>query len=90
MLRLLLSKFCIIYRRNELPGEPVPGTGDDVKKLRQRVDEVNHLRNEEQQHRFAEVSQDANHSEGHPGKVAERVSHKHRRGVPVKKKGQFI
>lgn len=60
------------------PGEPVSGTGDDTKELRQGVDKVHHLRNEEQQHRFAEVSQDANDSKRHPGKVAESVSHKHR------------
>ena len=61
-----------------LPGEPVSGTGDDVKKLRQGVDKVNHLRNEEQQHCLAEVSEDADDSEGHPGKVAESVTDKHR------------
>ncbi len=71
---------------SRLPGEPVSGTGDDMKKLRQGVEKVNNLGNEEQQHRFAEVSQDADYSECHPGKVAESVSHKHRRGVPVTKR----
>lgn len=63
----------------------MPRTGDDVEKLRQRIDEVHHLRYEEEQHGFAEVTQDADDSEGHPRKVAECVSHKHRRGVPVTK-----
>lgn len=70
---------------SRLPGEPVPWTGDDMKKLRQGVDKVNHLRNEEQQHCFAEVSQDADHSKRHPCKVAESVPHEHRRGVPATK-----
>lgn len=63
---------------SRLPGQPVSGTGDDMKKLRQGVDKVNYLGNEEQQHCFAEVSQDADYSKGHPSKVAESVSHKHR------------
>lgn len=54
------------------------GAGDDMKQLRQGVDKVNYLRNEEQQHCFAEVSQDANYSKGHASKVTECVSHKHR------------
>lgn len=54
------------------------GTGDDVKKLRQGVEKVNHLRNEEEEHCFAEVPQNADDSEGHPSKVAESISHKHR------------
>lgn len=66
-----------------LPGEPVSGAGDDMKKLRQGVDKVDHLGDEEQQHHLAEVSQDADHSKCHPSKVAEGVSHKHRRGVPA-------
>lgn len=70
---------------SRLPGEPVSGTGDDVKKLRQGVDKVHHLRDEEQEHRFAEVSQYADYGKSHPGKVAESVSHKDRRGVPVVK-----
>lgn len=64
-------------QRVTVPGKPVSGTGDDMKKLRQRVHKVDHLRNEEQQHRFAEVSQDADHSKRHPSKVTESVSHKH-------------
>lgn len=68
---------------HKLPGEPVSGAGDDMKKLRQGVDKVDHLRDEEQQHHLAEVSQDANHSKCHPSKIAESVSHKHRWGVPA-------
>lgn len=69
----------------ELPGEPMSRTRDDVKQLRQRVNKVNHLRNEEQQHCLAEVSQDADHGKCHPGEVAESVPHKHRGGVPATK-----
>ena len=68
-----------------LPGESVSGTGDDVKKLRQWVNKVNHLRNEEQQHCFAEMSQDADYSKRHPSKVAESVAHEHRWRIPVTK-----
>lgn len=59
------------------PGEPVSGAGDDMKKLGQGVDKVDHLRDEEQQHHLAEVSQDADHSKRHPSKIAESVSHEH-------------
>lgn len=59
------------------------GAGDDMKKLGQGVDKIDHLRDKEQQHHLAEVSQDANHSKGHPSKIAESISHKHRRGVPA-------
>lgn len=72
--------------RRQQPGKSVPGAGDDMEKLWQGIEKVDHLRNEEQQHCFAEVSQDAHNSKSHPGKVAESVSHKHGRGVPVKKK----
>lgn len=54
-----------------------------MKKLGQGVNKVDHLRDEEQQHHFAEVSQDADHSKRHPSKVAESVSYEHRRGVPA-------
>lgn len=65
-------------RTHKSPGESVSGAGDDMKKLRQGVDKVDHLRDEEEQHHLAEVSQDANHSKCHPSKIAESVSHKHR------------
>lgn len=65
-------------RNGRLPGKPVSGTGDDMKKLRQGVDKVNHLGNKEQQHDLAEVSQDADHSKRHPSKVTESVSHENR------------
>lgn len=61
----------------ELPREAVSWTGYDVKKLRKRVEKVNHLREEEQQHCFTEVAQDADDSKGHPCKVTESVSNKH-------------
>ena len=51
------------------------GTGDDMKKLRQGVDKVNHLWNKEEQHDLAEVSQDADHGKCHPSKVTKSVSH---------------
>lgn len=70
---------------NELPGEPVPRARDNVKQLRQGVDKVNYLRNEEKQHCFAEVSQNTNYSKGHPSKVTKSVSNKHRWRVPVMK-----
>lgn len=61
----------------ELPGEAVSWAGYDMKKLRKRVEKVNHLREEEQQHCFTEVPQDADNSKGHPCKVTESVSDKH-------------
>lgn len=59
------------------------GAWDDVEKLRQRVEEVGHLRDEEEKHRLAEVPKDAHHGKGHASKVAEGVSHKHTGGVPA-------
>lgn len=53
-----------------------------MEELRQGVQEVQHLRDEEQQHGLAEVAQDPHHGEGHPCKVTEGISHEHRGGVP--------
>lgn len=72
-------------REDGVPGEPVSGAGDDVEELRQGVDEVDHLGDEEEQHGFAEVPQDAHHRKGHPRKVAEGVAHEHRGGVPARR-----
>lgn len=54
-----------------------------MEELRQRVDKVYDLRDEEEQHGFAEMAEDPNHSECHPSKVTERVPYEHRRWVPV-------
>ena len=40
--------------------------GDQVEKLGQRVKEVEHLGDEEQEEGLGEVSQDGHHSKGHP------------------------
>ena len=52
-------------------------TGNYVEQLRQRIDEVYDLGDEEQQHGLAEMAKNAHHSKGHPSKVTERVSYKH-------------
>lgn len=72
-----ICKYVLGAMSVELPREAVSWTGYDVKKLRKGIDKVNHLRKEEQQHCFAEVSQDADNSKGHSCKVAESVSDKH-------------
>lgn len=66
-----------------LPRQPVTGTRNDVEELRQRVEEVEHLRDEKKQHRFAEVPHDPHHGKSHAGKVAEGVPNKHSRWVPA-------
>ena len=55
-----------------------------MEQLRQGVEEVDNLGDEEEQHGFAEVSQDADHRKGHPCKVAEGVAHEHRGRVPAR------
>lgn len=57
-------------------------TWNYMEELWQRVDKVYDLRDEEEQHGFAEMAEDPNHSECHPSKVTERVPYKHRRWVP--------
>lgn len=54
-----------------------------MEKLRQRVEEVDHLRDKKQQHRLAEVPKDTHHGKGHASEVAEGVSHEHTGGVPT-------
>jgi len=73
----------IIGPSGTLPRQPVTGTRNDVEELRQRVEEVEHLRDKKKQHCFAEVPQDPHHGKGHAGKVAEGVSNKHSRWVPA-------
>ena len=57
-------------------------TRDDPEELGDGVEEVEDLRDEEEQQGLAEVPEDANHSKRHARKVAVRVPHKHRRGIP--------
>ncbi len=61
------------------------GTGNNVKQLRQRVNEVDDLREEEKQHGLTEVAEYPNHCKRHSSKVTESVSHKHRGRVPDKR-----
>lgn len=59
------------------------GARNDVEKLGQRVEKVDHLGNEEEKHCLAEVPKDAHHGKGHASKIAEGVSHKHTGRVPA-------
>lgn len=55
----------------------MPGTGNEPEQLRNGVEEVEHLWDEEQQYGFAEVTEDADDRERHAGQVVERIAHKH-------------
>lgn len=66
----------LISLRVEL-GQAMAWTWHEVEQLRHRVEEVEHLRYEEEQRRLAEVAEDANHRECHPREVAECVSDEH-------------
>ena len=64
-------------------GETVARTGDQAEELRGGVDEVEDLRDEEEEERFGEVAEDADDGEDHAGEVAVGVSDEDARGVPV-------
>ena len=51
--------------------------------LRQGVEEVDNLRNEEQQQSLAEVSQDPHDRKRHPSEITVSVAHKDLRWIPV-------
>ena len=59
--------------------------GDEAKELRCRVEEIDDLRYEEEQHSLAKVAQNGNHCKRHPCEVAEGVSYKHTGRVPEEK-----
>lgn len=61
----------------------VSGAGHKVEELRDRVQEVENLWYEEQEHSLAEVPNDGNHSKGHASKVCEGVTHKGPGRIPV-------
>lgn len=54
-----------------------------MEELWQRVQEVEHLGDEEEQHRFAEVPKDPHHGKSHARKIAEGVAHKHAGRIPA-------
>lgn len=58
-------------------GESMPGAGDKVEELGGGVQEVEYLRDEEEQKSLAKVAQDTDHCKRHASKVAISVSYKH-------------
>lgn len=61
----------------------MPRTGHEMKELRHAVQEVDYLGYEEEQSRFAEVADYADHGERHAGEITERVAHEDSGRVPV-------
>jgi len=59
-----------------LLGQTVPGARNDAEELRDGVEEVENLRDEEEQESLAEVPEDAYHCKRHACKVAVGVAHK--------------
>lgn len=70
--------------RECLLGQSVSGTRYQSKQLRSRVEKVDHLRYEEEQHCLTKVTQYANHSECHASKIAVGVSHEHPGRIPAR------
>ena len=60
----------------------MPGTRQDMKKLRQRKNEIGNLRNEEQQSCFTEVAKNSYYRYRHPRKITECVTNKNTSWVP--------
>lgn len=61
----------------------MPGARNDVKELRNRVDEVEDLRHEEQQQGLAEVTENSNDCKHHASEVAVSVPNENLRWIPV-------
>ncbi len=66
-------------------GQAVPGTGvsKEVKQLRHAIEEVENLRDEEDEQRFAEVSHDTGDGKRHSGEHGVGVAHEDTAGEPV-------
>ena len=60
----------------------MPGAGHEPEQLRGAVQEIHDLRDEEQKHGLAEVSQDSHGGERHAGKVGECVTHEYSSRIP--------
>ena len=79
----------VVVRRDELAlpvivlGDAVARAGDEVEELREAVQEVEDLGDEEEEERLAEMAQYGYHSKTHSRKIGERVPHKHARRKPV-------
>jgi hypothetical protein len=63
----------------------VPWTVDDAEELRSGIDEVEDLRDEQEEEGLGEVPEDADHGKYHSSKVAVRVSYEDLGGIPVVK-----
>lgn len=63
--------------------QAVPGTGYDSEQLRSRIEEIGDLRDEQEEQRFAEMTQDTDDGEDHAGEVAVGVSYEDFGWVPV-------
>lgn len=57
-------------------------TRNDSGELRNGVEEVENLGEEEEEESFGEMSEDTNDGEGHAGEVAEGVSDERAGGIP--------
>lgn len=62
-------------------GQSVTWTRHQSEQLRHRVHEIRNLWQEEEQQRFAEVTQDAHHGKCHASKKAEGVANEHLRRI---------
>ena len=65
-------------------GEAVSGAWDEAKQLWDGIEKVEYLWDEKEQHCLAEVGQNPHHGERHSGEIAERITDKHSRWVPVR------
>jgi len=81
-----ISRQMVILRTGHasggVPRESMSGTRHKVKQLRNGEYKVEDLRDEEEQHSLAEMSEDRNDGKWHSSKVAERVANKHSRWIP--------
>lgn len=55
-------------------GQTMAGTGNEVEQLREGVEKVEDLGDEEEEEGLGEVPEDGHHGEGHPTEVAEGVT----------------
>ena len=66
------------------PRQPVPRTGDNPQKLRERDEGVEELGDEEEHEGLAEVPEDGGDGEGDAGEVGEGIPDEHAAWLPLK------